>query len=152
MENKDALSEFFNKFFEGLIADAQAKGQKIPVSSFRHEETNEGGQAYAADYLKYLVYGRGPGKFPPPDNMLDFVQGNPDVLARLRTVFKNITEQGAAYIIGRKIALQGTDIYLGKKQGVDFLGVMEKNLPDLYKAIARNEAINIATSLKQSIQ
>jgi hypothetical protein len=152
MGNKDALSVFFDRFFEGLIADAQSKAQKIPVSSFRHEEDEISGKAYAADYLKYLVYGRAPGKYPPPDTMIAWVRDNPDILARLQQVFKYLTEQGLAYIVGRKLAKEGSDIYSGKKEGVDFLGVMEKNMPDLLQQLARNEAMNVATSIRQSIK
>lgn len=152
MENKDALTVFFDRVIEGLAADAAQKNQKFSTSSFRYELTPESGKLYAPDYVKYLFYGRGPGKFPPPDSMLDFVKKNPDILERAKTVFKYLTEQGLAFMIGRKIAKEGTDIYQGKKKGVDFLGVMEKNMPDLLKQIARNEVVNIATSLKQSIQ
>lgn len=153
MENKDALSDFFNSFFGGLEADAKSKGQKIPVSSFRHEETNEGGQAFAADYLKYLVYGRGPGKMPPLDNIIEWVEKNIKNTTRENKdgTFSTVPYASVAYAIAVKIAKEGTDIYTGKKQGIDFLGVMEKNMPDLLKTLARNEAINIATSLKQAI-
>lgn len=154
MENKDTLSEFFNRVIEGLKTDAQAKGQKIPVSSFRHEETNEGGQMFGADYFKYLVYGRGPGKMPPLDNIIEWAEKNIKNATRENKdgTFSTIPYASLAFAIGTKIAKEGTDIYTGKKQGIDFLGVMEKNMPDLLKALARNEALNIATSLKQSIQ
>lgn len=152
LSNQQALTEFFNNLVEGFKQDAQGKNQKIPVSSFRSEVDDQSGQLYAADYFKYLVYGREPGKFPPPDAMIDYVNNNPEILSRIQQVFKYITEQGAAYIIGRKIAKEGTDIYTGKKPGIDFLGVMEKNMPVLLQTIARNEAFNIATSIRQAVR
>lgn len=147
METKDALSQYFTKVIEGIKEDAASKGQKIPVSSFRHEETNQSGQFLAADYFKYLVFGREPGKAPPPDAMLKFVESSPETAA-----WKQYEKQSLAYVIGQKIAKEGTDIYSGKKQGIDLLGVMEKNMPDLLKVLAQNEAINIATSLRQAIR
>ena len=151
MENKDALSTFFQRVIDGLRNDAQTKGQKFPVSSLEHKEDNEGGQLIGADYIKYLIFGRSPGKFPPPDKMLDFVNSNPEILASAKQQFDNITAKGLAFIIGRKLAREGSDIYQGKKQGIDFLGVMETNMPDLLKTLARNEALKIVTNLQSAI-
>jgi len=151
MENKDALSTFFQRVIDGLRNDAQTKGQKFPVSSLEHKEDNEGGQLVGADYIKYLIFGRSPGKFPPPDEMLEFVESNPEILASAKQQFDNITAKGLAFIIGRKLAREGSDIYQGKKQGIDFLGVMETNMPDLLKTLARNEALKIVTNLQSAI-
>lgn len=150
--NTDALNQFFVRTFEGLKEDASSKGQKIPVSSFRFEVDELGGSGYAADYFKYLVYGRGSGKAPPPEKMLEWVQSNPDALTRAKQVFKYITEQGLAYIVGQKIAKMGTDIHMGKRPGIDLLGVMDKNMPDLLTQLARNEVIKIATDLKTAVK
>jgi hypothetical protein len=150
--NTDSLNDFFIRTIDGLAQDAASKQQKIPISSLRYESDEITGTMYAADYFKYLIYGRGPGKAPPPDNILVWVQGNPDALARARQVFKYITEKGLAYIIGQKIAKEGTDIYSGKKEGIDLLGVMEKNMPSLLEALARNEIMKIATDLRSSVK
>jgi len=152
MGNTDALKEFFLRFTEDLIKEAAAKNQKIPVSSLRFEVDELGGEYFAADYLKYLVTGRGPGKFPPPDKMTDWVNANPDVLERARQVYKYLTAQQLGFLIGRKIAREGTDIFTGKKQGIDLLGVLDKNMPELLEQLARNEVIKFATDLKQAVK
>lgn len=152
METKDLLSDFFDKIIEDIAEDAKAKNQKIPLSSFQHTEDNTSGRLTAAHYIQYLVFGRAPGKFPPPDAMLDYVQKNPDILVQARAVFKNITEQSLAYLIGKKLALKGSDIYQGKKPGIDFLGVVEKNMPELFKQLARNEAIKFTTELQTALR
>lgn len=153
MESTTPLQDFFTRVWEGIEADATAKGQKIPTTH-RIEVDGTGGRLYTAHHLKYLLkdHGRGPGKFPPPDAMLAAVQANPDWLARAKQVFKYITEQQLAFLIGRKIARDGTDIYQGKKPGIDLLGVMEANMPDLLKSIAQNEAAKIATSLRSAVK
>ncbi len=152
MENKDALSQFFEKVINGLKNDAASKNQKFPVSSLEHTESNEGGQLIGADYIKYLIFGRSPGKFPPPDKMLDFVEENPQIYASAKQQFKYITQKGLAFLIGRKLAREGSDIYQGKKQGIDMLGVMEKNFPELLKQISKNEAIKMVTNLQSVIK
>lgn len=152
MENRDSLNDFFKRVVDGLKKDAEAKNQKIPVTSFRVEVDELGGTMYAAHYFKYLIYGRGPGKAPPVDSMLAWVQGNPDVLERAKQVFKYITEKGLAYIVGQKIAREGTDIYSGKKPGIDLLGVMDESMPELLKQLQRNEVVRIATDLRSAIK
>lgn len=152
MSNTDSLKAFFLRVTDGLIKDAQSKSQKIPVSSFRFEADETKGVFYAADYFKYLVTGRGPGKAPPPDKMTAWVEANPDVLARMKQVFKYLTSKQLGFLIGRKIAREGTDIYSGKKPGIDLLGVMEANMPELLNQLAKNEVIKIATDLKQAIK
>lgn len=150
--NTDSLKEFFLRFMDGLVQEAAVKNQKIPVSSFRFEVDEISGTFWAADYLKYLVTGRGPGKFPPPTKMLDWVQANPDVLERAKQTYRHLTAEGLAFLIGRKIAREGTDIFQGKKQGIDLLGVLEANMPELLEQLARNEVVKIATDLKSAVK
>lgn len=146
------MQDYFLQVIDGLIQDATQKGQKIPTSSLRFEADAQSAALYAPDYFKYLIYGRGPGKQPPPPAMLSWVQANPDAMDRARAVFKYITEEGLAYIIGRKIGREGTDIFLGKRPGIDLLGVMEKNMPDLLKELAKNEVVKIATDLRSAVK
>lgn len=150
--NTAALTTFFLKTIDGLQKEAEAKGQKFPVSTLRFEADEREGQLFGADYIKYIVLGRGPGKFPPPDKMTDWVEANPDVLARAKQVFKYLTAQQLGYLIGRKIAREGTDVFSGKKQAMDYLGVLENNMPELLETLARNEAFSIASNFKQAIK
>jgi hypothetical protein len=107
---------------------------------------------FAAEYFQYLITGRGPGKFPPPQKMTDFVEANPDLLARAKQAFQHITAQQLGFLIGREIATKGTDIYQGKKPGIDLLGVMDENMPLLLDQLAKNEAVKFSTDLKQLIK
>ena len=148
----EIISQFIDTAIEGLKQDSADKGQKIPVNSFRKEVGEDFGRLYAAHYMQYLILGRGPGKFPPPDAMLKFVQKNPQILESARKTYSNITEKGLAYLIGRKIAMEGTRIYRGEKEGIDLLGVIENSMPDLLKELARNQALAIQTSLKTALK
>lgn len=151
MLTSEIIKAYLDKVVDSIKADAVAKGQKIP-QYFRVEVDEEGGRLWAADYFKYLVLGRGPGKFPPPDKMLDFVHKNPDILAEARTRFKNISEKSLAFLIGRKIAKKGTDIFLGKKPGINMLGAMEDNMTVLLQILIRNEAVKITTNLVNTVR
>jgi hypothetical protein len=149
--NTDILKQFFLDVVEGLRKDAEAKGQKFPIDKLRFEADEISGRLYAPHYVQYLFTGRGPGKQPPPDVMTDWAERNPDILERAKQVYRNITAQQLGFLVGRKIAREGTDIYSGKRAGIDLLGVMESNAPELLKELARNEAIKIMTELRSAI-
>ncbi len=59
-----------------------------------------------ADYWQYVEYGRRPGKFPPPDKILEWVRVKP-VIPRPMVNGKLPTEKQLAFLIGRKIAREG---------------------------------------------
>lgn len=144
---QDILHQFFARVIDGLKADAADKQQKIPASSLRAETDDTGGQLYAADYFKYLIHGRGPGKQPPPDKMLAWVSQNPETYS-----WTDAEKSSLAYVIGRKIAREGTEIWAGRRHGIDLLGVMEKQIPSLLSALAKNEVINVQTALRSAIK
>lgn len=148
----DVIREFFDRVIEGLKNDASSKNQKIPVSSLRAETTETTGNLYAADYFKYLIYGRGQGKGPPIEAMQQYVDMNPEILERAKQTFKYLTRDGLAFLIGRKIAQNGTDIFEGKKQGIDLLGVIEKEMPELLQQLAKGEVVRISQALKSELK
>lgn len=145
----EIIKKYLDTTVETIRADAESKKQRIP--NLRVEASETSGQVISSDYFKYLVLGRGPGKAPPPEKMLKVVEDHPEMLAEARKVFKNIVAKGLAYLIGRKIARHGTDIFQGKKPGVDLIGSMEKGMPDLLSAIGRAEAVKFLTVLRSEL-
>jgi len=132
-------------YLENIIKDLAAENAKVPVSQMRVEANNIEGNLFAPDWIQYMIYGRGPGKQPPPDRMLSWVKSNPEFLN------SDISEKSLAFLIGRKIGREGTDIFQGKRKGLDLLGVMEKNLPALLKDLGEEEVLKIQTSLSKAI-
>lgn len=59
-----------------------------------------------AEYWQYVEYGRRPGKFPPPDKILEWVRVKP-VIPRPLSNGRLPTEKQLAFLIGRKIAREG---------------------------------------------
>jgi hypothetical protein len=149
--NRPAIKSYLLNVWDGLVADAQAKGQKMPLQ-FRLESAADAELLWTAGHLKYLILGRGPGKQPPPAEMEAMVKKNPDMLQDARKTWRYITEKGLAFIIGRSIGLRGTAIFQGKKPGLDLLGVMETNMPDLLEVLAKNEAMDIITALRSELK
>lgn len=84
------------------------------------------------DYWYYVENGRGPGKFPPIDNILEWIRVKP-VIPYSDSRGRLPTEEQLAFLISRKIANEGTE---GRK--VLYETVEELNryyLPLLQKAL-----------------
>lgn len=149
--NTDLLKQFFLDLVEGLRKDAEGKGQKFPIDKLRFEADELGGSLYGPHYVQYLFTGRGPGKQPPPDVMTAWAERNPDILERAKAVYKHITAQQLGFLVGRKIAREGTDIYSGKRPGIDLLGVADESMPQFMKDMAKNEAVKFLTELRSEL-
>ena len=60
-----------------------------------------------APHWKYVENGRRPGKFPPIDNILDWVKAKPQLARPNRLDRKEITPKQLAFLVARKIATKG---------------------------------------------
>ena len=72
-----------------------------------------------------LVSGRGPGKFPPIQPIRDWVRRKLNV--------EESEVDGVAFVIARKIAREGTDIFTGKAKGLQIemlIAEINKELED----------------------
>ncbi len=144
------MKEAIEKFLNAVRDDMASQNAKVP--EMRVEATQLEGKLFAPDWFQYMIYGRGPGKQPPPDKILAWVNRNPSLLADARNKWKYITESGLAFLIGRKIGQSGTRIWRGEAKGVDFLGAIERNLPELRQELIDQEKEKIQTSLSKAIQ
>ncbi len=144
------MKEAIEKFLNAVRDDMASQNAKVP--EMRVEATQIEGKLFAPDWFQYMIYGRGPGKQPPPDKILAWVNRNPSLLADARNKWKYITSSGLAYLIGRKIGQSGTRIWRGEAKGVDFLGAIERNLPELRQELIEEEKEKIQTSLSKAIQ
>lgn len=88
-----------------------------------------------ADYFRYVENGRGAGKFPPPDKILQWIQAKP-VIPRPMANGKLPTEKQLAFLIGRKIAREGYEGKDSLKRTTE--EVNEKYLPLLEDALLKD--------------
>lgn len=148
MLTSEIISIYLNAVVERIKQDAADKDQKIPVSSFRIEVDEQSGRLYAADYFRYIALGRGPGKAPPPEKMEEFIRKNLHILDSARDIYRNISMKSLAFLIGRKIAKVGTDVYQGKKPKLDMQASIEGPMEDMLKTIAYYRALNVLNKLR----
>lgn len=82
------------------------------------------------DYYYYVENGRGPGKFPPPDKILEWIRVKP-ILPTPDINGKLPTENQLAFLIGRKIAnegFEGTHDLENTMETVDYETIIEEAL------------------------
>lgn len=60
-----------------------------------------------APYWKYVENGRKAGRFPPIDNILDWVKAKPQLARPNRLDRKEISQKQLAFLVARKIATKG---------------------------------------------
>lgn len=97
------------KYQENIVYDdAVASGELLNSVKyiFQHNQSSFEVSLSLLDYWKYLENGRKAGKFPPINKILDWIRVKP-VIPRPYNG-KLPTERQLAFLISRKIALEGT--------------------------------------------
>jgi hypothetical protein len=79
----------------------------------RIEAGEKEGALYGAKYFYQQKFGRKPGKFPPIDDILDWIRAKGITPRDTKT-----TQKQLAYLFARKIAQSGTDVYQKKRDGL----------------------------------
>lgn len=100
--------EFINTYQDELInADANASGDLFNTleSNIIINDAEYKVELRIHEYWKYIEYGRAPGRFPPPNAILDWIRIKPVIPHEING--KIPTEQQLAFLIGRKIARDG---------------------------------------------
>jgi hypothetical protein len=108
---------------------------RIAVNSGEAAESLEvrGNQLLGNDYIYFLDQGRGPGKFPPPTNIVAWVRSQLGLEGR--------EAKQVAFLIGRKISQEGTAIYKDKSKGLRLDELIEEMLDELTKELPEEVAV-----------
>lgn len=109
------------------------------AQSVRYEVDESGLTIYANDYIIYLQDGRRPGKFPPKQPILDWIEN--------KGLRFDIKKESLAFLIQRKIANKGTTAFI--QGGTDLVsGVLT---PELIKQILNDFRDDYIKSIKSDI-
>lgn len=113
----EAYSETLIERYREKLTENQvnATGELSETADFRIHETKGGNFRIVlllADYFQYVETGRGPGKFPPVEDILDWIEAKP-ILPKPYTLPSGRqvipTNEQLAFLIGRKIAEEGIE-------------------------------------------
>ncbi len=132
---RDAISKLLDGIEEAYKKDLTRFNTTGKASdSLRKEVKDTGGTLFGAKHIYQLKHGRKPGKFPPIDEILNWI--------RAKRIQADIPERSLAFLIARKIARQGTNIFQKK---VPALNVEEriKELLEEFKVEVKNDMFKI---------
>lgn len=112
---EQALNDFANYFIElareNLKRNNSIASRELYDSFEKIIEINEDHfsvKVSLADYWKYVENGRGPGKFPPPDKIREWVEVKPiSIQPDSNGIYPSVEQ--VSFLIGRKIANEGTE-------------------------------------------
>lgn len=110
---QEALAQYAQAITDRYKTNLENSGRRASgelISSINSKVTVNGNE-YAIelnleDYWYYVENGRKPGKFPPPDKILQWIKVKP-ILPTPMSNGKLPTEKQLAFLIGRKIANEG---------------------------------------------
>ena len=136
MAIQQSISELLDGIKEAYKKDLIDKGLRSSgksSASLRTEVNENSGTLYGAKYIYQLKHGRKPGKFPPIDEILNWIRTK-GIQARDG---KTTTNQ-LAFLFARKIAERGTDIYSGKKPALNVDDQIKKLLTEFSNKVMKD--------------
>lgn len=117
MTSEDILSEEMDSLITDLGAkyiELKMKASGEWLEALKNKSKGLTGIISGKDYTEYMVNGRGPGKFPPLQNIIKWIKDK-----GLAIIDKTITVSSLAFLIARKIAREGTKYF--KEGGTDLI-------------------------------
>lgn len=147
MTTEDSIRKFLSTVREGIRRDQREKGMEssgrsgasMHIESEQKKEKADG-QLYAMAYMQQQITGRRPGRFPPIKAILEWIneQGiEPD----------DISKKSLAFLIARKIARKGTDIFQHKRPGIDLKGIVIAAEPEFKKDLIEGSKSKFRTDI-----
>lgn len=88
--------------------------------------------------------GRGPGKFPPIDKIKDWI-GN-------KNIQSDLSLNSLAFLIGRKIANEGTAIFRKERPGVNLKAILNNSLQITLTKFEKAIALEFDSDINKSIR
>lgn len=142
---KELIQQLMESIKVATIANQQelgirSSGESAQSLSAVADEVS--GELSGSHYFYQQIHGRKPGKFPPIQNMLDWIQRKGITPRDEKTTLAQL-----AYLFARKIAQSGTDIFQGKAPALAFLEIINENVGEFQKELADQEANALADQM-----
>ena len=145
--NKEAIFSVLEVIRRRIVGDMNSNNRNASkkfIRSLEIKELRDGGQIVGEDYAQQLIAGRKPGKFPPIKPIIQWIEDKGLSLNK-------ITKKGLAFIISRKIADKGTDIFRHKKPALDVKGIVDDIEPMLKDQLIKAGKIEIKTAIAKAL-
>lgn len=135
------IEGFLNRVKDRLVEDYERKGLRASGMTADLLKVTGSGNKWALqtpDYLIFEILGRGPGNMPPVEAIKEWA------------VSKGI-QQKFAWPIAKKIAQEGTRIFKGEAEGIDFQGIFDEEIEVFLKEFGDEKAKEIADVMVSSL-
>ena len=139
---KDILEEIGNELIEEIrkrLSDKGINNTGIASRSLNTKATDIKLEIKGLRYIGALDKGRRPGRFPPVDAIRDWV-------AQKLGISGNENDS-IAYLIGRKIANEGTSIYQDKSKGIELESIVDMGIKLIKKRVTAKLLIDIKAKI-----
>lgn len=143
----EVIKDFFEKVKKAYIEDQRSKGIRASGKSadtLRIESNTKAGKLYGQAYIHFQKVGRKPGAFPPIDAILQWIKD--------KGIVADIPDKSLAFLIARKIAKKGTDIFLKKRPALDVTDQIEQARKELVQAFIQIEKTDMVNSMRDTLQ
>lgn len=145
-EDNEILKDLLEEIKTDMISQQSALGIRASgasADSLNVVDTSKGPTMTGNNYWAFLFdkTGRGPGGFPPPNLIEDWIFDKP--------VSIDTTLAQAVYAISLKIAQHGTDIFLGKP-GIKISEIITEHLIDASGRIARSKVNKVLEPFRKN--
>lgn len=139
------ISKLLDEVKKAYIEDQEAKGirasGKSAKSIKKHVKPTEG-TLTGAKYFFQQRHGRRPGKFPNVTDILNWIKVKGITPRDSGTSIKSL-----AFLFARKIAERGTDVYLGKRPGLNPDAKVEASVTAMGVAIGKELKKHFKTTI-----
>lgn len=139
MPYDEVTQKHLNKISDAIKATMSQKNLSASGAAQDSLEV-DGNKLLGNDYIYFLDKGRAPGTFPPVDNIRDWVRDKLGI-----TEEKEINQ--IAYLVGRKIKKEGTEIFKDNSKGIELDSIIEKEMEELMNDIADQAKVEAKTYL-----
>jgi len=151
MTSREILNQYFEAVIKDLRGDQSAKGMVASgksAESLTYTTDSTGGKLSGSNYFYWQIVGRRPGTFMPPDDMLQWIKDKGITPREPKMKLETLS-----YIFNLKLKEKGTDIFMGKKKGLEFQEAigganMEKLTSQIGKAKIKEITTFLVTGLK----
>ena len=139
------ISKLLDEVKKAYIEDQEGKGIRASgksAKSLKKHPKPTSGTLTGAKYFFQQRHGRRPGKFPSVTDILNWIKVKGITPRDSGTSIKSL-----AFLLARKIAERGTDVYLGKRPGLNPDAKVEASVTAMGVAIGKELKKHFKTTI-----
>ena len=144
-----SIGVLLNDIREAIIQDQKEKGIRSSGKSAESLQISVDGNTGTLSGAKYFIQqtvGRKPGKFPPIDDILDWIRAK-----KITPRDPKTTQRQLAFLFARKIAQSGTNIFQGKSPGLDMDEIIAKLVKEWSEQFGKDFKADVTQTIKKSL-